>query len=100
MCDFLSASRSGAGSSHAQSASCALALSPVEPDVVLATLHDDRFIDMAPAQVYATLLDENVYLCSERTLYRILRSAWAPRSSSTSRVRSAGMLATKPNEMT
>lgn len=31
-----------------------------------------RFGDLAPAQVYATLLDEGVYLCSERTMYRVL----------------------------
>ena len=31
-----------------------------------------RFADRAPAEVYATLLDEGVYLCSERTMYRIL----------------------------
>src|SRR5664279_1638318 len=28
---------------------------------------------MAPAAVYATLLDEGVYLCSESTMYRLLR---------------------------
>ena len=31
-----------------------------------------RFADRAPAEVYATLLDEGIYLCSERTMYRIL----------------------------
>ena len=31
-----------------------------------------RFADRAPAEVYATLLDEGVYLCSERTMYRVL----------------------------
>lgn len=35
-------------------------------------LCSERFGDLAPAQVYATLLDEGVYLCSERTMYRIL----------------------------
>jgi len=29
-------------------------------------------VDLAPAQVYATLLDEDRYLCSERTFYRVL----------------------------
>ena len=32
-----------------------------------------RFCDLAPAQVYATLLDEGVYLASVSTMYRILR---------------------------
>jgi putative transposase len=31
-----------------------------------------RFVDLAPTEIYATLLDEGVYLCSIRTLYRIL----------------------------
>ena len=47
-------------------------LSPKERQVVLAILHTDRFVDKAPATVYATLLDEGHYHCSIRTLYRIL----------------------------
>lgn len=39
---------------------------------MLAVLHEDRFVDLAPAEVYATLLDEGTYLCSERTMYRVL----------------------------
>jgi len=39
---------------------------------VLAVLHEPRFVDLAPAEVYATLLDEGQYLCSERTMYRVL----------------------------
>jgi putative transposase len=48
------------------------ALSPEERDAVRAVLHDARFVDKAPAEVYATLLDEGRYLCSERTMYRLL----------------------------
>ena len=48
------------------------ALAPVEHQRILDVLHDDRFIDLAPAQVYATLLDEGVYHCAERTMYRLL----------------------------
>src|SRR5256712_8926269 len=48
------------------------ALSPDDHAAVLARLHEPRFIDCAPAEVYATLLDEGQYLCSERTMYRIL----------------------------
>lgn len=47
-------------------------LSPEERQAVLAILHSDRFVDTAPATVYATLLDEGRYHCSIRTLYRIL----------------------------
>ena len=38
-----------------------------------------RFADRAPAEVYATLLDEGTYLCSERTMYRILAGKEAVR---------------------
>lgn len=48
------------------------ALSEVERDRVLEVLHSERFVDRSPAQVWATLLDENQYLCSERTMYRLL----------------------------
>ena len=39
---------------------------------VLSVLNAERFCDLAPAQVYATLLDEQKYFCSERTMSRIL----------------------------
>jgi len=48
------------------------ALPPQERKQVLAVLHQPRFVDLAPAEVYATLLDEDRYLCSERTFYRVL----------------------------
>ena len=35
-------------------------------------LRGPRFVDLAPAEIYACLLDEGVYLCSIRTMYRIL----------------------------
>ena len=41
---------------------------------MLDSLHA-RFVDQAPAQVHATLLDEGTYLCSLRTMYRILDAA-------------------------
>lgn len=50
------------------------ALSEQERAQVLEVLHLPRFVDKAPAEVYATLLDEGKYLCSERTMYRILAS--------------------------
>jgi putative transposase len=48
------------------------ALGPEERSRVLDLLRTPRFVDLAPAEIYATLLDEGVYLCSIRTLYRIL----------------------------
>jgi putative transposase len=47
-------------------------LPAAERSAVLNLLHEPRFVDLAPAQVYAGLLDEEQYLCSERTMYRIL----------------------------
>ena len=51
------------------------ALAPSERQEVLDALHSERFMDQPPAQVHATLLDEGTYLCSPRTMYRILDSA-------------------------
>jgi len=47
-------------------------LSTIEETDVLALLDSDRFIDQPPREVYATLLDEGCYLCSPRTMYRLL----------------------------
>jgi len=49
-----------------------LGLLPSERKTVLNILHEDRFIDKAPQEIYATLLDEKRYICSIRTMYRIL----------------------------
>ena len=48
------------------------ALTPEERHTVLDLLREPRFADLAPAEIYATLLDEGVYHCSIRTMYRIL----------------------------
>ena len=47
-------------------------LSDLERQLVLAVLTSDRFVDLAPLQIYAQLLDEGVYLCSVSTMYRML----------------------------
>jgi len=49
-----------------------LALSVEEEQAVLADLHSERFMDLAPAEVYATLLEEGVFHCSLRSMYRVL----------------------------
>ena len=49
-----------------------LTLSEQEEQVILDILHSERFQDLAPAEVYATLLDDGDYLCSVRTMYRVL----------------------------
>ncbi len=49
------------------------ALSAAERKSVLAMLRSERFVDRSPASVAATLLDEDgTYLCSPRTMYRLL----------------------------
>ena len=49
------------------------ALSPAERQGLLDVLHSERFCDMAPAEVWATLIDEGTYLASVSTMYRELR---------------------------
>lgn len=51
------------------------ALTETEREEILAELHSDRFADMAPAEVWAVLLDEGRYLGSVSTFYRLLRTA-------------------------
>lgn len=48
------------------------ALSEGERKEALNLLHGNRFVDKSPAHVVATLLDEGRYVCSERTMYRLL----------------------------
>jgi putative transposase len=51
------------------------ALGLAERQAVLDLLHSERFVDQSPAEVQATLLEEQTYLCSTRTMYRILDAA-------------------------
>jgi len=51
------------------------ALSEGERREVLEALDSDRFADKSPAQVWAILIDEGCYLCSIRTMYRVLAAA-------------------------
>lgn len=50
----------------------ARALGAEERESVLEILNSPRFVDRSPREIYATLLDENQYYCSVRTIYRIL----------------------------
>ena len=51
------------------------ALAADERQAMLDTLHSERFVDQSPAEVHATLLEEQTYLGSVRTLYRVLAEA-------------------------
>ena len=48
---------------------------PAERQAILDVLHSERFVDQSPAEVYATLLEEQRYLGSVRTMYRVLAEA-------------------------
>jgi putative transposase len=78
-------------------------LSADERQAVLALLHEPRFVDQSPAEVYAGLLDENRYLCSPRTMYRILaehREVRERRNQLRHPTYAAPeLLATRPNEL-
>jgi putative transposase len=79
------------------------ALSPGEREAVLAVLHDERFQDQSPAEVHATLLDEGRYLCSLRTMYRLLGSRDEVRERRNQlrhpRYKTPELLATGPNQV-
>jgi putative transposase len=70
---------------------------------VLDVLHSLRFVDLAPPQVYAILLDEDIYLCSIRTMYRILAEHHEVRERRNQLRHPAyakpELLATRPNEV-
>jgi putative transposase len=80
----------------------ARALTAAERDAVRGELHQPRFVDLAPAEVYATLLDEGRYLCSLRTMYRVLAAAHEVRERRNQLRHVAPtpeLLATRPNEV-
>lgn len=78
-------------------------LSPQERRRVLELLHTDPFVDMAPRPIHAKLLEEGTYMCSPRTMYRLL----AQQDESKERRQPATrrefarpeLLATRPNEV-
>jgi len=63
---------SGLSSSRSVRPPAVLALSEPQRQEVLDLLHSEQFRDLPPTQVYPMLLDEGRYLCSVRTMYRIL----------------------------
>jgi putative transposase len=79
------------------------ALSVVERDHTRQQLNSVRFADRSPYQVYASLLDEEIYLCSVRTMYRILAQNNTNRERRNQltrpRYRKPELLATGPNQV-
>lgn len=79
------------------------ALSDDEREHIRAVLNSERFVDCSPREVYATLLDEGIYLCSWPTMYRLLRQAGQttrrrdqPRAGNYAKPE---LLATRPNQL-
>ena len=79
------------------------ALSNTERETVRDLLNSPRFVDCAPAAIQATLLDEGQYLCSTRTMYRILEQDGATRERRDQLTHPAyqkpELLATAPNQL-
>ena len=79
------------------------ALRAEERQQILDALHQPRFVDLAPAQVWAILLDEGIYLGSESTFYRLLRRAGESRERRAQAVHPAKvkpeLLATAPKQV-
>lgn len=76
-------------------------LSEAERQRILALLRSEEYCDLAPAQVWARLLDDGVYLCSISTMYRLLRAAGESRERRRQRTHPARkrpeLIATGPN---
>jgi putative transposase len=81
----------------------ARSLTEDERAAVLLVLHEDRFQDRSPAAVQATLLDEGQYLCSSRTMYRILEQEGESRERRDQLIHPSyhkpELLATAPNQL-
>ncbi len=81
----------------------ARALNDNERQEVLDVLNEDRFCDLSPLAVWAILLDAGRYLCSIRTMYRILAAAGAGRERRNQlrhpNYQKPELLATAPNQV-
>lgn len=82
----------------------AQALTAADRDAVLALLHDERFVDLPPAQVWAQLLDAGqIPPCSIRTMYRLLTANAEVRERRNQlrhpAYRKPELLATQPNQV-
>lgn len=79
------------------------ALSTEERHRVVKVINSKQYCDQAPAQIYASLLDEGQYLCSERTMYRILEENHQVRERRNQlrhpRYTAPELLAARPNEV-
>jgi putative transposase len=79
------------------------ALSEAERQHVLTVLRSEEYCDLAPAQVWARLLDDGIYLCSISTMYRLLAIAGENRERRRQRTHPARkkpeLIARRPNQV-
>ena len=79
------------------------ALSAIERRAILDVVHEERFQDLPPAEIVATLLEEGRYLGSERTMYRVLAQSAEVRERRNQLTHPAyarpELVATKPNQV-
>ncbi len=79
------------------------ALTETERQQVLSVLRSSEYCDLAPAQVWARLLDDGIYLCSISTMYRLLAIAGESRERRRQRTHPAKkkpeLIARRPNEV-
>ncbi len=78
-------------------------LSVTDTDALLAAMNSPPFVDLAPAQIWAVLLDSGRYMASISTMYRVLAAQGEVRerraqASHPARVRPE-LVARKPNEV-
>jgi putative transposase len=78
-------------------------LTEAECQHILSVLRCSEYCDLAPAQVWARLLDDGIYLCSIRTMYRLLAIAGENRERRRQRTHPAKkkpeLIATEPNRV-
>jgi putative transposase len=78
-------------------------LCDAERRIVRDLLYGDRFIDSTPTEIYAGLLDDGVYHCSVRTMYRLLKEDVVNKSRTRAKRHTVyakpELLATRPNEL-
>ena len=79
------------------------ALTEAERQHILSVLRSEAYCDLAPAQVWARLLDDGIYLCSIATMYRLLTAAGENRERRRQRSHPAKkkpeLIATAPNQV-
>lgn len=78
-------------------------LTEAERQHILDVLRSEEYCDLAPAQVWARLLDDGIYLCSISTMYRLLAIAGENRERRRQRTHPARkkpeLIATAPNRV-